>query len=53
MQPYVSNLKEISLVVYKMAVYNHWSGLDWTIVLPLELEFWHYNSILMLFQKLM
>ena len=29
-----------------MAVYNHWTGLDWITGLFLELKVQHYNSIL-------
>ena len=28
-----------------MAVYNHWTGLDWTTGLPLKLKIKHHNSI--------
>ena len=32
--------------VYILAVYNQWTGLDWTTKLFLELKVQHYNSIL-------
>ena len=35
------------------AVYDHRTGLDWITGLPLELEVWHYNSILVLICSLM
>ena len=31
-----------------VAVYNHWTGLDWTTGLPVELKVQRYTSILVL-----